>query len=279
MVTERDQEKQQGRGQAFWLPVPGEAAISPEREKPIEEKTALWVPYQEIIKQGFAPSKNWPEVQLTRDVIAVLRTIARGGQISFRNELEDDPEKQQVIFYTAVTCRNHLLWYQRAEGGDERLRGKYSIGVGGHKTKDDILSVEGDFLDEALPVFADELRLLIGTNRGLLAEVEEEIGVSRNGFTRPPRILGAFVDRRNVAPEDSRYQHPVGFVHLAIPTLIEISPEKISQLRFFQREIAWADWVPLEQATKKLEEVLQSPWGVDSWTEIFIKEFLADLPS
>lgn len=191
-----------------------------------------------------------------------------------------------MIFYTAVVCRGHLLFYQRAGEsttklakemlGDERLRGKYSIGVGGHKTEDDILSAEKDLLEVAVPLMAEDLKMMIGVNRGFLAEVEEEVRIIRTSFARTPKIVGAFLDRRKVAPEDSRYKSPIGFVHLALPTIVEVSPEK-GHLTFHEREVAHAEWVPSDDIQQKLEEILQSPYGIDSWTEVFIHEFLSEL--
>lgn len=285
--SERQREEIEGRGQEFFLNVPGQLEIYASREKPIKERTALWVPYNEAVKHGFSPSKTWPEVLVSQDVIGVLRTVARFGQTSLRKaELEEDPLKQQIIFYTAIICRDHLLWYQRAGEqttklpaemlGDERLRGKYSIGWGGHKTEDDILSVEGDLLDQVISLVSDEVKMMVGVNRGFLAEIGEETGIRRENFAKTPRIIGAFMDRRNVPPEDPRYNQPVGFVHLSLPTIIEISPD-IGQLRFSEREAAWAGWVPLAETEAKLEEVLKSPYGVDSWTEVFIREFLSEL--
>ena len=280
------QEVVQDEGREFYLAIPGEQLVFPWEEKISRGKTALWVPYQEVVKQGFSASVSWPEVLVSRDVIAVLKIISRFSQISLRDEVEDDPEKQQIIFYTAIVCKNHLLFYQRAGEsttklpqqtlGDARLRGRYSIGVGGHKTEDDILSVEGDLLDVAIPLVANELKMMIGVNRGLLAEVEEEIGVTRTGFTKPPKILGAFMDRRKITPENPKYKNPIGFVHLALPTIVELDPEKTKRLRFFEREITWAGWYPLEQAGLKLEELMSSPYGVDPWTEVFIREFLSN---
>lgn len=284
----RDIESDQG--QEFYLVSPGgQELIFPCEEKPPKTKSALWVPYEEVIKDGFSSSPNWQEVLTSKDVMSLLRTIAREGKVSPRSELEDDPNKQQIIFYTAIICGNNLLFYQRAGEkstklasetlGDARLRGKYSIGIGGHKTEDDILSVADDLLDVVVPLVSGQLKMMIGVNRGMLAEVEEEIGVTRDSFDGSPKILGAFMDRRNVPPEDSRYQHPVGFVHLALPTIVKLSPDKVKRLRFYEREIGWAGWVPLDQVGQKLEEFQKSPFGVESWTEIFIKEFLPDLLS
>lgn len=62
MTTERKGEQEEGRGQEFYLAFPGEQPIFPEREKPVKEKTALWVPFDEVVKDGFSLSKTWPEV-------------------------------------------------------------------------------------------------------------------------------------------------------------------------------------------------------------------------
>jgi len=48
-----------------------------------------------------------------------------------RREVEDDAEWQQPIAYV-VLKRKSLVWAYRRKGGDGRLDGRVSIGVGGH---------------------------------------------------------------------------------------------------------------------------------------------------
>src|SRR6267378_6835625 len=55
-----------------------------------------------------------------------------------RSEAENDRRYKQLIPYVLVVCDGRLLRYQRGKGGQEtRLRGLWSVGIGGHISEED----------------------------------------------------------------------------------------------------------------------------------------------
>ncbi len=132
--------------------------------------------------QGFA----------TAALDAVLDVIGRHSTFRPRSEVEDDPSVKQIIPYLIVRHRGQLFLFQRSPaGGEARLHGKYSIGVGGHINWSD---VEG-----AADVVA----------AGLRRELEEELTI--DGPWRA-RLVGVLNDDRN----------RVGQVHFGLVHIVEV---------------------------------------------------------
>src|SRR3989442_10503516 len=62
-----------------------------------------------------------------------LLRVREYGVFRPRAGVEEDPSFKQIIPYLLVRHRGRLFLVQRStEGGETRLHGKYSIGVGGH---------------------------------------------------------------------------------------------------------------------------------------------------
>lgn len=82
--------------------------------------------------------------------LADLRqAVARSGTFVDRPGAEDDPSCKQLIPYVVVRDGEHVFLMERtAAGGDARLHGKGSIGVGGHLNP----------VDEGEDALADGLR-------------------------------------------------------------------------------------------------------------------------
>ena len=293
-LTERDEEKQLST-KDFHLNVPfPNKHHSKDKDKPTKEKTALYVPRNELVKNNLFKSSSFsPKVKVTRNVTNILETIFKYGNIAKRygeNGLEMDPTRQQIIIYSVIVCQNNLLWYQRATPetagtdrkkflGDLRLQGKQSVGFGGHKTEDDIglSNAELTFLQDLLPAIKDQLAVLVGLNKGFFTEIEEELGINR-GNIKDIKFLGAFFDERL---EDPSIEIQVGWVHTGIATIIELDPETTTKLHFHTRETAKAWWVPFDKVFEELNhkmKVAQQGKGplVESWTETMIKEFWSD---
>lgn len=292
-TTERAQEDL-ASSKEFALKLPVPKKLGKDELIPTKEKTALYVPKNELVKNSnFRPSTLSSKVKITRNITSVLETVFKHGNIAKRygeNGLEQDPTRQQIIVYSAIVCQNNLLWYQRATPasagndkqkflGDTRLQGKLSIGFGGHKTEDDIgLSREElTFAQDLLPVLKDQLAVILGLNRGFFAEIEEEIGVNR-GNIKEVKLMGAFFDER---VEDPSIEIQVGWVHTGIAAFIEIDPETTKDLRFRTRETEKAWWVPFKEVERDLETTMkQAQLGkgpnVETWTEIMLREFWPD---
>ncbi len=128
---------------------------------------------------------------------AVSRRLEVLGEFRTRSKIEDDPSFQQLIPYVALTCSGSVLLLERLEkGGEKRLHGKTSIGVGGHVN----------------PEPPGEDPLLI---RGLRREVEEEVVIDLDQAD-PPELLGFIRDRST----------DVGSVHFGLACRIEV-PERV----------------------------------------------------
>lgn len=66
-------------------------------------------------------------------LLELLAAVARDGVYLDRSIAEMDPTHKQLIPYVVVRDGDHVYLMQRTDaGGDARLHGKASIGVGGH---------------------------------------------------------------------------------------------------------------------------------------------------
>lgn len=55
-----------------------------------------------------------------------------------RGDADQDRRYKQIIPYVLIICRDRILRYRRGRGGGEtRLHGLYSVGVGGHISEED----------------------------------------------------------------------------------------------------------------------------------------------
>ncbi|HLE78325.1 MAG TPA: phosphoesterase [bacterium] len=140
------------------------------------------------VVQGFSPAG-------AEQFLARVRTHATFRR---RGDMEDDPGYKQIIPYLIVRHDGQLFLFQRSgAGGEARLHGKYSIGVGGHINKSDVAGA------------AD----LVGA--GLKREFEEELLV---GGGWQARLVGVLNDDSN----------PVGRVHFGLVHIVEVETPDIT---------------------------------------------------
>lgn len=72
------------------------------------------------------------------------------GEFRLRSEMEHDPAMKQIIPYLIVRHGSRIFAFQRlSTGGEARLHGRYSLGVGGHINRDDVEG-EADVVDAGL---------------------------------------------------------------------------------------------------------------------------------
>jgi predicted NUDIX family phosphoesterase len=120
---------------------------------------------------------------------ALRATVARSGRYLDRQVAEDDPRHKQLIPYVVVRDGARVFLMQRTEaGGDARLHGKASIGVGGHLN----------------PVDEGEDPLMTGLRR----EWDEELEAD---WAPEFKLVGLLNDDSN----------PVGAVHLGVVFTVE----------------------------------------------------------
>jgi predicted NUDIX family phosphoesterase len=134
----------------------------------------------------------------TREVATYVRAVSDFGQFRPRSEVEMDSSMKQIIPYLIVRHGDRLFLFQRSPaGGEPRLHGKFSVGVGGH--------INGDDVVDARDVIA----------AGVQRELQEEL-VIRGGWRA--RLVGVLND-------DST---PVGRVHFGLVHVVEIDSPDVS---------------------------------------------------
>ncbi|GEP78625.1 NUDIX domain-containing protein [Staphylococcus carnosus] len=134
-------------------------------------------------------------------------------EVKRRGDMEEDPAYKQLISYCLLENENgETLVYERLSGGgEERLHGQSSIGVGGHMN--DVLDAQN--VNEVLRVNAQR-------------ELEEEIGLS-SSKTQNMEYLGFINDDTN----------EVGEVHLGIVFKIRVDTENVEVKETDTLKIKW----------------------------------------
>lgn len=123
--------------------------------------------------------------------------IQRHGMFRPRAAVEEDPSLKQIIPYLIIRHGGRAFLFQRlARGGEPRLHGRFSIGVGGHVTRDDT-----DGADDFLAA-------------GLRRELEEELVVAGPWTARAVGVLN----------DD---QTSVGSVHFGVVYVVETERPEI----------------------------------------------------
>jgi predicted NUDIX family phosphoesterase len=132
----------------------------------------------------------WGVREADAGALAVLRhAVATHGRYLDRPLAEDDPSHKQLIPYVVVRDGSQVFLMERTDaGGDARLHGKATIGVGGH-------------LD---PVDEGEDALMAGLRREWVEELEAD-------WEPQFKLVGLLNDDSN----------PVGAVHLGVVFTVE----------------------------------------------------------
>lgn len=108
---------------------------------------------------------------ITEGVEEIVRVIEAHHEFRPRPEMETDPAYKQIIPYVLVTRGAEAFVMQRLKkGGEQRLHGLLSLGVGGHI----------DPVDEA-----EGSALMAGLRR----EVDEEVAVERAASLTPLGVI------------------------------------------------------------------------------------------
>lgn len=135
-------------------------------------------------------------------------------QVKRRGDMEEDPTYKQLIGYALVRDMKtkELLVYTRLTGGGEsRLHGKSSVGVGGHMNL-----VENKTIEESIKI-------------NVSRELEEEIGVSFESNLEDIKFIGLINDDTN----------EVGKVHLGLVYEVYVNKEEIKNIEDDSLEIQW----------------------------------------
>lgn len=135
-----------------------------------------------------------------------------------RSDAEQDKHFKQLIPYVLVVCKDKILRYRRGKGGGEtRLHGLYSVGIGGHISEED----HGLF-SKAL-----------GYQEGMKRELMEEVAIDEMNEAAVA-----------VINDDST---EVGYVHFGVVHVLLVADENVAGRR---SGIVAPEFVPIAEAVK-----------------------------
>ena len=116
----------------------------------------------------------------TDGLAAFVAALERDGRYELRDRMEVDPGFKQVIPYLVLRDgERYFLMRRTAAGGDARLHGRYSIGVGGHLNPGDgglLGGLRREWDEELVAAFVPTFRLI-----GLLNDDTTEVGAVHLG--------------------------------------------------------------------------------------------------
>jgi predicted NUDIX family phosphoesterase len=161
---------------------------------------------------------------ISLDIEKYLPVVTAASNILYlnRSEAELDKNHKQLIPYVLVICGNKILRYRRGKGGGEkRLHGLFSVGVGGHISEED----NGLFTNA------------VGYNESMRRELMEEVAIE-----------GAQEAAVAVINDDST---DVGYVHFGVVHVLNVSGEDVAGNR---SGIVSPEFVPIAEATRDLSE-------------------------
>jgi predicted NUDIX family phosphoesterase len=158
---------------------------------------------------------------LSLEVEKYLPVLTSSKNLTYlnRSEAEHDRRYKQLIPYVLVICEGRLLRYQRGKGGQEtRLRGLWSVGIGGHISEEDHSLFTKDF----------------GYFEGMRREVREEVDVEEVSES----AVGVIND-------DST---DVGYVHFGVVHVMQVANENVAGRR---SGIASPEFIAIADAVKE----------------------------
>lgn len=127
----------------------------------------------------------------------LLLRIHEQGFFAPRDEVEDDPDLKQIIPYALVARGTRVFCFQRTDkGGERRLYGLRSVGVGGHVNPQDGADVVRDALAREVE---EELRLAPGWRmelKGLLNDDTTSVGSVHVGIVAVVEPVSGVVEVR-----------------------------------------------------------------------------------
>jgi|SRR5580704_1667198 predicted NUDIX family phosphoesterase len=172
---------------------------------------------------------------LSLDIEKYLPVVSASENVTYlnRSAAELDKRYKQLIPYVLILCNDRILRYRRGKGGGEtRLHGLFSVGVGGHISEED----NGLFTTG------------VGYHEGMRRELLEEVAIEEMNEAAVALIN-----------DDST---EVGQVHFGVVHVMHVPDEKIVGRR---SGIASPEFVPLADAVKDLA-------GYESWSRFCLEQ-------
>lgn len=154
-----------------------------------------------------------------KNIAELERRMAENYRIMRRGDAEENPEYKQLIPYAFLRRGDQFFTYKRLGGGGEsRLHGRVSLGVGGHMNQ-----VDG----------TPDFKRLLSAN--LSRELNEELRIENSGRKADYRTIGMINDD---AAE-------VGRVHIGILIAITLPAETTVAVR--ERDKLEGQWRTLDE--------------------------------
>ncbi|QWQ38162.1 NUDIX domain-containing protein [Gemella sp. zg-570] len=178
---------------------------------------------------GFIPKSD--------EKVSNIRKTFSNYQVKRRGDMEEDPSYKQLISYTLVKDKktgNVLVYTRLIGGGEARLHGKSSVGIGGHMN-----NVAEKNIDEILKINASR-------------EVEEEIGIDFQEVLDNIEFIGLINDDKE----------EVGKVHIGLVYIVEVDKEKINVT---EDDTLLVEWLNSDKA--------KNIGNYESWSE-FLKPIM-----
>jgi len=148
---------------------------------------------------------------LSLDVDKYLPVVTASENLVYlnRSDAELDKAYKQLIPYVLIICNGKELRYQRGKGGQEsRLRGLYSVGIGGHISEEDhgLFSVNHGYQDGMRREVLEEVAIddVKEAPIGIINDDSTEVGYMHFGVVHVARVLSENVAGRRsgiVGPE------------------------------------------------------------------------------
>ena len=156
-------------------------------------------------------------------------------EVKRRGDMEEDPSYKQLISYCLLENENdEILVYQRLSGGgEERLHGQSSVGVGGHMNN----VVGADSINEVLRVNAQR-------------ELNEEVGLSEDR-SQNMEYIGFINDDTNA----------VGKVHIGVVFKIKVKSSDVEVRETDTLKINWVSQNEINDLNR-----------FESWSALILKD-------
>ncbi|MBU0972880.1 MAG: hypothetical protein KKC20_19700 [Proteobacteria bacterium] len=177
----------------------------------------------------------------------VIDSLGKSQRFAYRGLCEEDPTFKQLIPYCIVTRGKEVFAYRRLpQSAEQRLVGKYSIGVGGH------MNPARFGIDPIPTTFTDCLQ------ENMLRELEEELNIEYP--EKKPMIFNT------VGLIDSRLD-PVSSVHVAIVYHIILPLEATVEVA--EKDVLEGKFLSMDDLADL------TPQDMELWTEIVVDYYLS----
>jgi predicted NUDIX family phosphoesterase len=157
---------------------------------------------------------------LSLDTVKYLPVVTAPENVFYKNRSEAELDKnfKQLIPYVLIICGDKILRYQRGKkGGETRLHGLYSVGIGGHISEEDNGLFSGG----------------VGYHEGMRRELMEEVAIDDvNDVTVA------------VINDDTT---EVGQVHFGVVHILPVADESVATRR---SGIVAPEFIPVSEAVK-----------------------------